>query len=160
MNTRVRLLALVLVLTGALLSVPSAVATGGHQAARTAGHQRFLLLSNDPEESGGTVLGFGPIHAKGIDKVINDQTDRFVFPRGTVKIRHHRQGGTDHFDKTTCHGTFSEHGTWRAIDGTRRYSEASGGGRYRVHAEFIGCNPNQPPDLFQLQIRAVGNLSF
>jgi parallel beta-helix repeat protein len=35
MNTRVRLLALVLVLTGALLSVPSAVATGGHHAGRT-----------------------------------------------------------------------------------------------------------------------------
>jgi hypothetical protein len=160
MNTRVRLLALVLVLTGALLSVPSAVATGGHDAGRTAGHQRFLLLSNDPEESGGTVLGFGPIHATGTDKVINDQTDRFVFPKGSVKIRHTRQGGTDHFDKVTCHGTFFEHGTWRAVDGTGRYSQASGGGTYRVHAEFIGCSQTEPPELFQLQIRAVGHLSF
>jgi nitrous oxidase accessory protein NosD len=34
MNTRVRLLTLVLAMIGALLSVPSAVATGGHQAGR------------------------------------------------------------------------------------------------------------------------------
>src|SRR4051812_3591269 len=34
-NTRMRLLALVLALTGALLSVPSAAASGGHHAGRT-----------------------------------------------------------------------------------------------------------------------------
>jgi hypothetical protein len=155
-----RLLALVLVLTGALLSVPSAVATGGHQAGRTVGQQRFLLLSSDPNEAGGTVVGFGPIHAKGTDKVINDRTDRFVFPKGSVKIRHKRGGGSDHFDKRTCYGTFSEHGTWTAVGGTGSYSRVAGGGTYKVHAEFVGCSQNKPPKVFQLQIHASGGLSY
>ncbi len=160
MNTRVRLLALVLALTGALLSVPSAVATGGHETGRTAGHQRFLLLSNNAVKPGGIILGFGPIHARGTDKQINGRTDRFVFPRGSVTIRHKRTGQANHFDKRTCYGTFSEHGTWKAVAGTGRYSHVSGGGKYRVHGDLVGCSQNNPPRLFQLQIHATGPLSY
>jgi len=160
MNTRVRLLALVLVLTGALLSVPSAVATGGHDAGRTAGHQLFLLLSNNDAQPGGILLGFGTIHARGTDKQINGHTDRFIFPKGSVKIRHKRAGGSHHFDKRTCYGTFAEHGTWTAVAGTGRYSQVSGGGKYRLHVALVGCSQNKPPKLFQLQIHAGGHLSY
>jgi hypothetical protein len=117
-------------------------------------------LSNNAVKPGGPVLGIGPIHAKGTDKEINGRTDRFVFPRGSVTIRHKRTGQANHFDKRTCYGTFSEHGTWKAVGGTGRYSQVSGGGKYRLHAEFIGCNQNKPPKVFQLQIHAGGHLSY
>src|SRR5690242_19183241 len=159
MNTRVRLLALVLALTGALLSVPSAVAIGGHTTGRATGHQRFVALSNNAIKPGGVVVGFGPIHAKGKDKQISGHLDRFIFPQGSVKIRHKKVGGNSHFDKRTCYGTFSEHGTWKAVSGTGRYAKVSGGGKYRVNASFVECSQNKPPRIFQLQIHASGPLS-
>ena len=158
MSTRIRLLALVLAITGALLSVPSAVATGGH-AGKAAGHQRFVALSTNAAKNGGPMVGFGAIHAKGTDKQINGHTDRFVFPQGSVLVRHKKVGGSSAFDKHNCFGTFAEHGTWRAVSGTGAYASVSGGGTYRVAAKFIGCSRHQPPNPFELQINAVGNLT-
>ena len=96
MNTRIRLLALMLALIGALLSVPSAVAAGGHHA-DNAGRVHFIGLSNNPNSnSGDPVIALGVIHARGVDKVINNHTDRFVFPKGVVVVKHHRKGQGGH----------------------------------------------------------------
>lgn len=162
MSTRIRLLALMLAVTGALLSVPAAVATGGHHAGRAAGHEHFLGLSNNANSNTNSpVLGFGVIHAKGVDKVLSAHKDHFVFPRGTVTVVHQRIGRpVQRFDRRTCYGTFTEHGTWKATGGTRAYASISGGGTYRVHGVIVGCNQHRPPQLFQLQINAVGNLTF
>ena len=158
MSTRIRLLATMLGLIAALLSLPSAVATGGPHGDR-AGRIHFIGLSNNPNSnSGDPVIGLGVIHAKGVDKVINNHKDRFVFPKGAVVIRHHRQGQSQHFDKKACYGVFTEHGTWKAAGGTGAYRNASGGGTYRVKATFVGCKSN--PDLFQLRIDATGKLHF
>jgi len=158
MNTRIRLLALVLGLTGALLSVPSALATGSHHADK-ASHIHFIGLSNNPNSnSGDPVIGLGVIHAKGVDKVINNHRDRFVFPKGAVIIKHHRTGQGGHFDKKACYGVFKEHGTWKAVGGTRAYANASGGGTYKVKGTVVGCK--KKPDVFQLRIDAFGNLHF
>lgn len=159
MTTRIRLLALALALTGALLSVPAATATGGHHANK-APHQLFLLLTNNPSsDSGGSIAGFGAIHAKGIDKVVNGHTDHFVFPKGYVVVKHHRIGKPGgHFDKKNCYGSFTEHGAWKASGGTGAYASASGGGTYKVTGQIIGCK--KTPEVFQLQIKAVGNLAL
>jgi len=106
------------------------------------------------------MVGFGAIHAKGTDKQINGHTDRFVFPQGSVLVRHKRVGGASTFDKHNCFGTFAEHGSWTAVSGTGAYASVSGGGTYRVAAKFIGCSRHQPPNPFELQINAVGNLTF
>ncbi len=158
MSARIRLLALVLGLTGALLSVPSAVATAGHHADK-ASRIHFIGLSNNPNSnSGDPVIGLGVIHARGVDKVINNHKDRFVFPKGVVVIKHHRTGQHQHFDKKACYGVFTEHGTWKAVGGTRAYAKASGGGTYRVKGTVVGCK--RQPDLFQLRIDATGKLTF
>ena len=158
MNTRIRLLALMLGLIGALLSVPSAVATGGHHADK-AGRIHFIGLSNNPKSnSGDPVIGLGVIHARGVDKVINNHTDRFVFPKGVVVVKHHRKGQGGHFDKKACYGVFTEHGTWKAVGGTGAYANASGGGTYKVKGTVVGCK--RQPDLFQLRIDATGRLNF
>jgi hypothetical protein len=158
MSARIRLLALVLGLTGALLSVPSAVATGSHHADK-ASRIHFIGLSNNPNSnSGDPVIGLGVIHAKGVDKVINNHKDRFVFPAGVVVVKHHRKGQGGHFDKKACYGVFTEHGTWKAAGGTGAYANASGGGTYKVKGTVVGCK--QKPDVFQLRIDAIGNLTF
>jgi hypothetical protein len=161
MTTRTRLLALVLALTGALLSIPSAGATGGHRDARAATQERFLILSNNPKTNANSpVAGFGPIHAKGTDKVLSPRKDRFVFPKGAVVVRHHKTSQSQHYDKANCYGRFTETGTWHVVRGTRTYNQASGGGTYRVKGQLIGCSQNRPPKVFQLQIKAVGRLTY
>jgi len=158
MNTRIRLLALMLVLIGALLSVPSAVAAGGNHADKT-GRIHFIGLSNNPKSnSGDPVIAMGVIHARGVDKVVNNHKDRFVFPKGVVVVKHHRTGQGGHFDKKTCYGVFTEHGTWRAVGGTGAYATVSGGGTYKVKGTVVGCK--RQPDLFQVRIDAIGKLSY
>jgi hypothetical protein len=157
MSARIRLLALVLGLTGALLSVPSGVATAGHHADK-ASRIHFVGLSNNPNSNSVTVIGLGVIRARGVDKVINNHKDRFVFPKGVVVIKHHRTDQHQHFDKKACYGAFTEQGTWKAVGGTGAYAHASGGGTYKVKAAVVGCKSQ--PDLFQLRIDASGTLSF
>jgi hypothetical protein len=162
-TSRTRALALFAALTGVMLGVPASSATG--QSGTTAaaqGHQRFLLISTDPsEQGGGTVAGFGPIHAKGTDVVINDHRDRFKFPAGNVVIRHRAAKGSTHesHDSKTCYLRFSERGTWTAVSGTGAYAKVDGGGTYRVLGQGFGCG-KQPPEVFSLTIRARGHLSY
>ncbi len=158
MNTRIRLLAIMLGLIGALLSVPSAVATGVHHADK-AGSVHFIGLSNNPKSnSGDPVIGLGVIHARGVDKVINNHKDRFVFPKGAVVVKHQRKGQGQHFDKKACYGVFIERGTWKAVGGTGAYANVSGGGTYKVKGTVVGCK--RQPDLFQLRIDATGRLNY
>jgi hypothetical protein len=159
-----RALALTAALTGVMLGLPASSANG--QSAVTAGaqgHQRFLLISTDPsEEGGGTIAGFGPIHAKGTDVVINDHRDRFKFPAGNVVIRHKVAQGSTHesHDPKTCYFRFSERGTWTAVSGTGAYTKVDGGGTYRVLGHGFGCDQHQPPSVFSITIRARGHLSY
>lgn len=159
---RARALSLAVVLTGAMLSIPASSATGQSTTAAVHGHQRFLLIGTDPTEEGGTVLGFGPIHAKGKDVVINDNRDRFEFPRGNVVIRHRATKGSTHerHDSKNCYFKFTERGTWTAVSGTGAYAKVSGGGRYRVLGQGVGCEQNKAPEVFSLTIRAGGQLRY
>ena len=162
--SRTRAAALTAALAGVMLGLPASSATGqSATTAATQGHQRFLLISTDPsEEAGGTVAGFGPIHAKGTDVVINDHRDRFEFPAGNVVIRHQTAKGSTHesHDPKTCYFRFRERGTWTAVSGTRAYAKVDGGGTYRVLGQGFGCNQHQPPKVFSLTIRAWGHLSY
>ena len=159
---RARALAIAAVLTGAMLSVPASSATGQSTTAAVHGHQRFLLIGTDPNEEGGIVLGFGPIHAKGKDVVINDNRDRFEFPRGNVVIRHRAAKGGSHesHDSKNCYLKFTERGTWTAVSGTGAYAKVSGGGTYRVLGQGVACEANRPPEVFSLTIRARGQLRY
>jgi hypothetical protein len=158
-------IALATMLAGTMLAVPSAVAGGDSSedssAVQGQRHQRFLLLNTNPRVDGGTVLGFGPIHAKGKDKVLGPRKDRFIFPNGSVLLRHKPSApGRDRFDQTTCYFKFVERGTWRVTGGTGAYRGASGHGRYRVRGEGVACNENKPPRIFMLRVVATGPLHF
>jgi hypothetical protein len=149
-------------LAGALLSAPSVSASGIEVDKTAAQTQTFVLIQSDPQKEGGPIAANGPIHAHGTDVVISDVKDRFKFPAGNVIIKHKPDKGssTESFDPVTCMFTFTEHGTWKAINGTRAYNDVHGNGTYRVLGQGFGCNQNKPPKVFILRIVAKGPLSY
>ena len=116
----------------------TAVASSASGAVPT---QHIVGLQNNPAKNGfAVVIGNGPIHAHGRDVVVNGHTDRFVFPKGSITIRHHNTRQHRHFDRVTCYGTFVQSGVYRVVGGTRAYSGASGHGKFVVDAAFFGCS--------------------
>jgi len=163
MNTaRLRLpkqsvIALTLALVAMLFVVPSAAAGGQH--GRHTRVERFLLISTNPDTTDNQpVLGFGPIHAKGVDHVVSDTQDVFQFPAGSLSVTHTPKKSHDSSDPVTCMFTFSERGTYEVTSGTGAYAGASGHGNYRVEATGIGCDQNAAPEVFTLTINAKGPL--
>ena len=158
---RALVLALVIMLTGAFLSVPSATASSNH--ARHHGFQRFVVISTSFDETApASIAANGPIHAKGTDVVTGEFTDRFEFPKGNVNIRHRPFTKSQHetFDKVTCYGTYRERGKWWTTSGTGAYDDVKGHGHYRVSVQFFGCDPEAEPDVVTVTIRAAGPLSY
>ena len=156
-HTRLSALALAVMLLGVfLLPIPFAASqsAGGH-AGRV---QRFLVLSTHPSDETPPVLGFGPVHAKGIDRTINNHKDAFVFPKGKLVVRHHRTGHHRFHDPKTCLFRYRERGLYRIIRGTGAYAGAHGHGRYHVKVTSIGCSHQGPPHTFVLQIKTRGPL--
>jgi hypothetical protein len=172
--TRIRILAVVATLVGGLLSLPSAGAAQGDDAADNLaargvqGRQVFLLVNANPREDGGPIVATGPIHANGHDTVLGPRKDRFEFPAGNVVIRHQpRRTPVERFDPVTCYFKFVEVGRWQVVRGTRDYADAAGRGRYRVVAEGISrknaqgqCRQNALPREFYVRIRAAGHLRY
>ena len=156
-------IALGVMLLGALVAVPSAVAHGGGGSDRLGGGaptQRFLVISTSPRDNAKpVVLGFGPIHAKGVDKAINGRKDVFRFPKGNLIVRHQRVAGHRDHDPKTCLFRFFERGTYQVVRGTGSYVGAHGHGHYVVNGTFVACR-NQPPEAAVFQIRARGPLTL
>ena len=149
-------------LVGAVFIAPSAAAQGGVGADKAAGGgaptQRFLVIDTNPREKPNPpVLGFGPIHAKGVDKQVSGHKDIFKFPRGSLVIRHQRTSQSQSHDPATCLFRFSERGTYQVARGTGAYVGAHGHGHYVVHGKFVACSQG-PPAAFVVQIRAHGPL--
>ena len=150
-------IALTLALVTMLFVVPSAAAGGQH-----GGHtrvERFLLISTDPDTTDNQpVLGFGPIHAKGVDHVVSDTEDVFQFPAGNLFVTHTPKKSDDSSDPVTCLFTFTERGTYQVTGGTGAYASASGHGNYRVATTGIGCDQSSTPQVFTMTINAKGPL--
>jgi hypothetical protein len=154
-HRRLSAVALAVMLLGVfLLPIPSVASqSASGQAVRI---QRFLVLSTHPSDDTPTVLGFGPIHAKGIDKTINNRKDVFVFPNGKLVVRHHATSRHHFSDPTTCLFRERERGHYRIVRGTGAYAGARGHGHYHVTVTAIGCRQHHQPNTFVLQIKARG----
>jgi hypothetical protein len=146
--------ALALSLLGIFFLVPSAQAHGDHI-------QRFLAISTDTSENATTtVLGFGPIHAKGIDKTLSDTRDVFIFPRGRIFVTHTPQHSRESADPVTCLYKFWESGTYKVTRGTGAYEDVLGYGHYRVKGLVVGCEQDAEPETAVFQIKAAGPLRY
>lgn len=135
-------------------AVPGAAAARSHS-----GIEHFLVVQTSDTGSP-PIIGKGPIHAAGTDVQVNDSRDRFVFPQGALRIRHHAKASHESFDPKTCLGTFSERGVYTVTGGTGAYSHVTGHGRYKVQGYFIGCDENDPSNVLSVTIRAHGPLSY
>jgi hypothetical protein len=155
-----RVLAVIGVLLGVFLTVPSASTAVSADAATKAG-VRFTILTTNPDESvPSPMAASGAIHAKGTDVIVSEAKDRFEFPDGTITIKHKREGKySEKFDEVTCLFTFKERGTWKVVEGTGAYADTKGSGKYRAYGQGFGCDENTPPEGFFFQIVCVGNVT-
>lgn len=150
---------LVLVVVGALALTIGGIVPAASSASSHSGTEHFLILQTS-EVGSPPVIGTGPIHAAGTDVQVNDTRDRFVFPKGAVKIRHKAKASHESFDPKTCLGTFTERGVYKVTGGTRAYSHATGHGTYNVKGYFFGCTENDPSNVLSVTIHARGPLSY
>jgi|RhiMethySRZTD1v2_1073278.scaffolds.fasta_scaffold270939_3 hypothetical protein len=153
--TRLSVVALAVMLLGVFL-LPMTSAAAQSASGQHVRVQRFLVLSTHPRDNTPPVLGFGPVHAKGFDKVVNNHKDVFVFPKGRLVIRHHATSRHRFHDATTCLVRQRERGHYRIVRGTGAYAGAHGHGHYHVTVTFIACSRHNPPESFVLQIKARG----
>jgi hypothetical protein len=139
-----------------LVATAAAVSASGSSSTQ----ERIVGLQTNPTGNGfAVVVGHGPIHAHGKDVVVNGHIDRFVFPNGSIRIRHRNSTGTNqHYDPVTCYGSFHQSGVYRVTGGTGAYSGAHGYGTFSVHGSTFGCSENKPPRIFELILHASGPL--
>jgi hypothetical protein len=135
--------------------VGTAAASSASSAVPT---ERIVGLQNNPSVNGfAVIIGNGPIHAHGKDVVVSGHVDKFVFPRGSITIRHRNTAQHQHFDKVTCYGVFTQRGVYRVTGGTGAYAGAHGHGNFNANGTSFGCG--KQPRIFQLVLHAAGPLS-
>jgi len=149
----------------AALSVAAigAIATmgiGAGAAGASAGPTQYFTISSSSESAVPTVVASGPISANGTDTIVRRHLDDFVFPEGTVSVRHEPLTNSQSFDDRTCTFTFRESGTYSITRGTGAYAHATGSGKYKVLVIASGCDRNEPPTSFSQTIQAHGPITL
>ncbi|HZZ96095.1 MAG TPA: hypothetical protein VFE19_03735 [Jatrophihabitantaceae bacterium] len=123
------------------------------------GTEHILALSNSSSSKRYTVIGIGPIHARGVDIQLSATKDRFKFPDGALLVKHNPKHDHNMSDPKTCLQTYTESGTYTVTGGTGAYKTATGHGKYSLSIIAVGCSQSRPPKPFQLQLRASGPLT-
>jgi hypothetical protein len=146
-----------------LLSLASIVAVGalvpGMAGASSTPTEYFTAVATSVSGPA-TVVAAGPISATGTSTKVSAHLGDFVFPDGTLTIRHEPVTDSQTFDSRTCTGTFTETGTYVIARGTGAYVHVTGSGRYKVFGTQTGCNPSQPPTSSSQVIQAQGPLAL
>jgi hypothetical protein len=147
----------------ALLSVGAIAAMGmtgtGVAGASSTPTQYFTAMATSFDESP-TLVASGPISAIGTDKELTNHRANFVFPDGTLVVKHYDIASKDTYDRTTCVGTHSETGAYTIARGTGAYAHATGSGHYKFLGVFQGCEHDEPPTSVSIVIQAHGPLDL
>jgi hypothetical protein len=158
-------LAGVLAATGAmaLSALPAASAAPAHTHPAVSGNEHFQLMSTSGDTNGSPVIATGLFTAGGRDHVVNDSTDKFVFPKGTITVKHSQAKGPESFNPRTCLLRVNQHGTYRLVAGTGAYAGITGHGHYRLTILAVAargangkCTQKKPPVAIELEIQARG----
>jgi hypothetical protein len=162
-------LAGILAATGAmaLSALPAASAAPVHARPAAVGTEHFQLMSVTGDTNRSPVIATGLFTAGGRDHVVNNNTDKFVFPKGTITVRHSNSKGPQSFNPRTCLLRVNQHGTYKILSGTGAYTGITGHGRYRLTILAVGargangkCTQKKPPVAIELEIQARGPVSL
>ena len=142
----------------AAIVVVGAIGTGTAGASSTS--TQYFTAVQTSADGPTTVVAAGPISATGTDIVVTNHKDHFVFPQGTLIVKHEATSSRESFDPETCVLTFSERGKYTIVRGSDAYRGVSGSGRYKAFGFVEGCDPNQPPTSVAVVILAHGPLTL
>jgi hypothetical protein len=162
-------LASVLAATGAvaLSALPAASAAPAHTRPAASGTEHFQLMSTNGDTNRAPVIATGLFTAGGRDHVVNNSTDKFVFPKGTITVKHSPGKGPQSFNPRTCLLRVNQHGTYKITGGTGAYAGITGHGSY--HRPILGvaargangkCTMKKRPVAIELEIQARGPVSL
>jgi hypothetical protein len=137
-----------------------------HGAARVTGTEHFQIMTTSATSSTASVIAWGVFTAGGVDHQGNS-VDTFVFPGGTVKVKHSPGTGPQTFNPKTCLMTISLHGTYTVQGGSGKFKGITGHGKYTASIIFIGaknkagkCSQTAAPVAFQQVIDATGPVTL
>jgi hypothetical protein len=153
----------------AIASVAVAGATGILFAATGAGADTNTEAFRIVETNGSaTVTAHGVFDASGVD-IVRSQTDRLVFPDGSLIINHPDADGTFTFklNPATCTARIKLSGAYTISNGKRAYKGATGSGTYQGKGTTVlarksdgSCDFNAEPISDNTVIHASGPISF
>ena len=160
-------------ITSAVVAAAAVAATGGgiaaastHAAATgTTGTEHFQMMTTSGTATTDSVIATGLFTAPGVDHE-GGSTATFVFPNGTVKVRHSAGQGPQSFNPKSCLLTANIHGTYQLTGGTGHYAGITGHGHYRLSILAIGgrtggqCSQSKPPLAWHQVINATGPVSL
>jgi hypothetical protein len=162
-------LASVLAATGAvaLSALPAASAAPAHTRPAASGTEHFQLMSTNGDTNRAPVIATGLFTAGGRDHVVNNSIDKFVFPNGTVTVKHSQSKGPQSFNPRTCLLRVNQHGTYKILSGTGAYARITGHGGYHLTILAVAargangkCTMKKRPAAIELEIQARGPASL
>jgi archaellin len=160
------------IITSAVVAAAAAAVIGGTGIAvasthSTTGTESFQMMSTSATSSNASIIASGVFTAPGVDHESNKgNAATFVFPSGTVSLKHSAGTGKQSFDPKTCLLTIDEHGTYTLTGGTGSYAGITGNGRYQLNILAIGartgskCSKSKPPVVFHQVINATGPVTL
>ena len=143
---------------------PAAITHPASAHRAVTGTEHFQIVSTSLTSSRSKVVAYGVFNASGVDIATSNTRDTFKFPGGKFRVTHKVTRNRQHFNKTTCAGTFRERGTYKLSHGTGKYAGISGHGRYRLRGLIVarhtahGCS--RRPIAIQVIIRAHGPVTL
>ncbi len=148
---------------GAAILLAGAVGVGvaatGAGGATRSGTQHFFITANTPDGAQ-SVQAIGPIVAKGRDRILDDNHDRFEFPNGTITVRHHISSSHESIDDKNCVFDGTETGTFTIVKATGAYAKVRGYGSYQAHFIAAACHEDRPPTALMGHVDASGPITL
>lgn len=132
---------LVTAVGGAVAAAALAVTgiTAASAAPAASGTEHMQAMSTSTTSGTASVIAYGVFTAAGTVNLNASKTAKFVFPNGTILVTHKKTKGSQHFNPTTCLGTFSQTGTFTITGGTGSYAGIRGSGTYQLSALFLAA---------------------
>src|SRR5689334_2652213 len=159
----------VLATTGAvaLSALPAASAAPANARPAATGTEHFQLMSTNGDTNHAPIIATGLFTAGGRDHVVSNNVDKFVFPTGTITVRHSNGKGPQSFNPRTCLLRINQHGTYKILAGTGAYAGITGHGGYKLTVLAVGargangkCTQKKKPVAVELEIQARGPVSL